>query len=255
MATDGDMRAKRRRSRLDGQVEEEISRLAFDKWTPAQIHRELKRLQDTQETRDGEVIIPQGCALPTLRTVERAVARVVTPDTSGPWWSLAHARRYDAALILPVLAEAIEQSGGRWQRFSKDLAKWIVKVRVAAPDLPVSWALNVAQAYRAAKEESDTEELEGLDQMLAFAPWRDEDHNRRYLRAVDMLHPEGWFLHFGLVQNGESEFAHGYYSPGTKGVLIASIGWSRQNPPRVSELEATMRLIEESDSDEEAPHD
>jgi hypothetical protein len=52
-----------------------------------------------------------------LRTVERAAAKVVLLDTSG-WWTLADADPDDAALILPVLAEAAEMSGGRWQRFS-----------------------------------------------------------------------------------------------------------------------------------------
>ncbi|MGD0764805.1 MAG: hypothetical protein ABR978_00665 [Dehalococcoidia bacterium] len=220
------MRTRRRRSRQDGQVEEEINRLALvNKWTPAQIRRELKRLQDTQEIRGERIVIPQGCHIPDLRTVERAVKEIVPPDTSDPW-SPTDADTYAAELVLPVLAEAIEQSGGGWQRFSKDLARWIVKVRNAAPDMPALWALNTAQAYRAAAEKSDSQEIEGLDQMLAFAPWRGKDHFNRYADTVHMLHPD-WFSQFEITANDERTFTMSY-KPGSEGFLIAMIGWRPQ---------------------------
>ncbi len=163
------------------------------------------------------------------RTIRDRISRLRPPDNSGPW-TLADpdATPEDAALVLPVLAEAIDWSGGHLHRFSKAVVRWIVKVRVAAPDLPVSWALKVAEEYRAAEERGDSEELEGLDQMLAFTPWRDSYYYRRYLQAVNMLHPNEWFVLFGVAEDGESEIVADAYFPGTEGVMIASVCWSRQ---------------------------
>ncbi len=182
------------------------------------------------------------------RTIRDRINRLRPPDTSGPW-SMADADPEDAALVLPVLAEAIEWSGGHSRRFSKAVARWIVKVRVAAPDLPVSWALNVAEAYRAAEERSDGEELESLDQMLAFAPWRDSYYYRRYQQAFNMLYPEQWF-HFEVTANGEHSFAVSG-SPGAEGVIIASACWSRQKENQLLVARALRDIRAEEEHHEE----
>lgn len=89
-----------------------------------------------------------------------------------------------------MLADAIERGRGHWQRFSKDLAGWVVKVRVAAPDMPPLWALYIGQEYLV--REYRKEPVEALDQMLGFAPWRGKAQLYRYLRAMNMSHPS-WF--------------------------------------------------------------
>jgi hypothetical protein len=162
MATNGDKKLRKGGSRIDGDIADQIMRLARDNWTPAQIYRELERLQ----REEGRF---KGRALPVLRTVERYVAKILPPE-AGARWSMADADPEDAALVLPVLGEAILQSKGHWRRFGVELARWIIKVRRAAPDIPPLWALYVAEAYRA-NEQLD-EALESLDQMLALAPWR-----------------------------------------------------------------------------------
>jgi hypothetical protein len=207
MATGGDKKPRKGRPRIDGYVERAIWQLARAKWTPAQIYHELRR----QQAEEGKF---KGRRLPVLRTVERAAAKAVPLDTSG-WWSLADADPEDAALVLPVLAEAAEMSGGRWRRFSKDLAGWIVKVRVAAPDIPPLWAFSIAQAYRSQNEES----VAGLDEVLSFAPWRGRGQYHRYLRAAFMLHPD-WFDQFEIGKNGEPSFSLSF-KPAVEGLLIA----------------------------------
>jgi hypothetical protein len=179
-----------------------------EKFTPTQIYRLLK---------DNEKLL-KGHDLPVLRTVQRIHRKAVPPDPSGPW-SLADAEvdPDDAALVLPVLAEVIERSGGRWQQFSKDLAGWIVKVRVAAPDIPPRWAFTVAQSYQAG--EKHKEAVDGLDQMLGFAPWRDKAHVRRYFLAVKMLHPE-WRTHVEIAANGKPDYPM-LYSRAADGFVIA----------------------------------
>jgi len=210
-ATGGDKKPRKGRPRIDGLVEQAISKYARAGWKPAQILHEFGR----QKKEEGKF---KGCHLPGLRTVERVAARAVPPDTSG-WWSLADGDADDAALILPVLGEAIEQSGGRWQRFGKDLAAWVVKVSVAAPDIPPLWAFSVAQAYRS--RQKDEEAVAALDQMLGFAPWQGKAQYHRYLRATGGLHPD-WFDRFEIAENGEVAFSLSY-KPAVEGVLIASL--------------------------------
>lgn len=212
-ATGGDKKPRKGRPRIDGLVEQAIYKYARAGWKPAQILHELERLQKEEGKFKGRI-------LPKLRTFERVAARAVPPNTSG-WWNLAdeNTNPDDAALVLPVLAEAAEMSGGRWQRFGKDLAAWVVKVRVAAPDIPPLWAFSVAQAYRS--RQKDGEAVAALDQMLGFAPWQGKAQYHRYLRATRMLHPD-WFDQFKEGENGEPAFSLSY-KPVVEGVLIASL--------------------------------
>jgi len=182
----GKMGKRPGRPRMDGDIEEEVQRLARLNRTAAQILRELGKRPEFKGR------------LPQERTMRRAVRWYRPDDTSG-WWSVAEADPEDAALVLPVLAGGIERGGGWWQRFSKDLAGWIVKVRVAAPDIPPLWAFRVAQEY--SWRESREEPTDSLDTMLAFAPWHDESQLHRYLRAVERAHRD-WFAIFDLTWAG-----------------------------------------------------
>jgi hypothetical protein len=68
----------------------------------------------------------------------------------------------------------------------------VEKIRRAAPDLPPDLAWLVAIVYRRfyhlVKEQGADDLIDGLDDYLAFAPWRDDDHFREYKKAVD----QGW---------------------------------------------------------------
>jgi len=178
------MRKGTGRPRMDGDVEQEIRRLALMNWTAAQIFRELGKREDFKGR------------LPQERTMRRAVRWYRPDDTSG-WWSVADddTDPEDAELVLPVLAAAIEWSKGTVARFSKGEARWIVKVRKAAPDIPPVWAFQVAFSYWWQK--CRDEPTENLDQMLAYAPWRGKSHLHRYLQATRYFHPD-WFAPFGV---------------------------------------------------------
>ena len=166
------------RPRIDGDVEREIKRLALnDGWTAAQIHRELERRQELQ----GRV--------PVLRTVQRIVAPLVSRDPSR-WWNLAEADPDDAALVLPVLSELMERTQGHLPRVTKDLAGWIARLARAAPDMPVAWSLEVA--FTCWDLERREKSLDGITEMLAFAPWRSGKEKERYVKRMIKWHP-GWF--------------------------------------------------------------
>ena len=169
------MTTQRIKRRIDGDIEAEIRRLAVREWAATQIHRELERRSDFK----GRV--------PSLRTVQR-IADDYAKDTT--WWSLADADPDDAALILPVLAELMEQSQGHVSRLYKGLADWIVRIRRAAPDMPVTWSLEVTlTCWEYARRD---ESLAGVVEMLAFAPWRGKRQRNHYIKRMVKWHSE-WF--------------------------------------------------------------
>lgn len=187
MTIRGQMATKRRgRPRIDGDVEFEIKRLAHRGWTPAQIHRELERRPKFR----GRV--------PVNRTVQRAVARLKPPPDEGDEgeeWSLADADPAEAALVLPALAEVLEFlagdiTGAPRPYFPKKQAAWIAHLRTAAPDMPGLWAFFMAMDYWVFSLAG--EPMDALDELVAFAPWRDDAHYRRYFRSVQAVHPN-WF--------------------------------------------------------------
>ena len=68
-------------------------------------------------------------------------------------------------------------------RLSRDQAKWVVRVRRAAPDLKPgqAWPISVSYWLR----EADGRETQHLDDFLAIAPWRSEEARDRYRSYLD----------------------------------------------------------------------
>jgi len=185
----GQNRRRPGRPRTDSEIEGLIHRLAWKGWTPAQIELGLKTEKTLKERK-----------LPHLRTIRRIVAQHgPRKDASLGWWSLADADAEDAALVLPVLAEMVKQGYGPRVHLNNEVAEWIVRVRLAAPDIPPSWALVVALNYwRLVKEREPTH---GLDEMLAFAPWRSAEDYYDYLNEMGKHHSE-WFDAFEKQESG-----------------------------------------------------
>ncbi|MBA3450537.1 MAG: hypothetical protein H0T18_04930 [Chloroflexia bacterium] len=100
------------------------------------------------------------------KTIERMVQRYKPLDLSGPW-SFVDAEPEEARLVLDVLLDTFDWTGGRvW--LTRDLARWIVRVRTASPDIPAPWAYAFGLAYRLLNEQEDGRHL---DLALAATPW------------------------------------------------------------------------------------
>lgn len=110
---------------------------------------------------------------PARRTIQKIVHDAVTLDRSGPW-VLADTDGDDARLILgslravTLLEFAPETAVNSILRLTKAEARWIVRVRRAAPTLPPMYAWFMARLYvaREAREQSTRD----LDALLAFLP-------------------------------------------------------------------------------------
>jgi len=170
-----------RRGRLptDADIEDEIRRQALKGQPPNEITRTLEldpRFADRA---------------PSLRTVQRYVKKFTAKDTSEPW-TWAEADGEEAALVLPVLGAVMERTEGRVTHFTKEQAKWVAKVRGAAPDLDAWYAWGVAMAYRVAAEEGGEADRASLDALLAFAPWRSLEATERFLQWAGR-HRAHWF--------------------------------------------------------------
>jgi hypothetical protein len=126
----------------------------------AAIGREL----DRQERFTGRV--------PDTRAIQRLVKKLMPPDDSGPW-SFADLDRGDgdpeeARLVLDVLPVIVEYTGGRvWP--SRNLARWIVRVKRAAPTIPPWTAYVYARLYQVQPPDDPNTRL--LDLLLALRPW------------------------------------------------------------------------------------
>lgn len=164
-----------RRMNLD--VLQKIEEFALQGRSAAQIHRQL----DKEDGYRGGV--------PTLRTVQRVVKEITPRDPSEPW-SLGDNVEGEA-LIVPVLAELIERTDGRRRHLTRSEATWIARIRSVAPGLALWHCYMLAVAYvRVAEMKSSTE---GLDALLAYAPWDGPTSAERYVHAVnDGRAPAPW---------------------------------------------------------------
>jgi hypothetical protein len=128
------------------QQEEEIQRLTYLGYGPAQIYRELER----QGLFRNHPL--------SKRTIERMVRRFAPLDSSGPW-SFRDADPEDARLVLDVLVDTYEQTDGRvW--LTNDVADMVIRLRKVAQGIPSQDAYFLARAYLAVGEEGDTRALD-----------------------------------------------------------------------------------------------
>ena len=176
---------KQTRPRVSGPIRDLIRSLGHKGWTASQIREALEQKYGTDTK------------LPTIRTIRRHIKGPI--DESGLWQvgDLGD----DDALVLPVLEAIILASQGRRRYVTKATAKYIVQVHKAARYLePFPWLL-----YTAAIEYQHTVEsggsTSGLDAWLAFAPWKDDEHQRRYDDALS----KGWVDSPGIIAEGEME--------------------------------------------------
>lgn len=177
------MMTKRRKPRIDGDVQAAIDDLILKDWGATQIYNHL----DRQEKFAGRV--------PTPRTIQRRVSELASRDSSGPW-SLADAKDNEAALVLPVLAALIDGTEAQRVYVTQAEAERIVRIRRAVPDLlPTLDLMLLARVYMLREQQGMS--TTDLDSFLAFAPWRSEDARERYHQA----------LKSGLIQPGPAYLA------------------------------------------------
>ncbi len=132
--------------------------------------------------------------IPQLHTIQRAVRDVMPQDHSGPW-AAQLGNGEQAVLILPVLARLIEESHGQRTHLTTAEAKWVVSIRLIAPDLDPFDVFLIARAYMN-RERKEMPTID-LDAFFAFAPWRSEEASRRYRKAVW----QGWVARIPLVES------------------------------------------------------
>jgi hypothetical protein len=120
--------------------------------------------------------LPEEDRYPDERTIRNWATRWGS-DQSGPW--VISDPETDPTLLLPFLADLIEQTNGNVTSLTTDEARMLTRILPAVPDMPASAAYEWVIAYLAAR---DHEPLEGLIHYLAFAPWR--DNGSRYAKAI-----------------------------------------------------------------------
>lgn len=157
--------------RQDPDVIAEIERLAIQEFSSTSIERELHASTKFKRR-----------ALPSLRTIQ-AIAREAAPRDPAEWWSAATAPVDEARVILPILGELLERTGGRYRRVRRRHAHWVAKVLAWAPDIPPATAFALGWAY--ARAQQADEATDSLDRYISLGLWRDPDQQVRAFR-------EGW---------------------------------------------------------------
>jgi hypothetical protein len=136
--------------------EQMIRQLYFEGYRAAQIHAAL----------NARGLYSHPNSPLSQKTIERRVRELRSTDLSAPW-SLSGADPDDARLVLDVLLDTFDWTGGRvW--LTHNLANWVVKVRTASPTIPLAWAYAFALAYQSLQEQEDARHL---DLALAAMPW------------------------------------------------------------------------------------
>ena len=174
MAHSGKSRQRRRSWPLS--VLGRIKELAASELSAGAIHRKLELEASSGEAGFGLNDVP------SRRTIHNIVAEHTLEDDSDPW-ELAEAEADEAALVLPVLAAIIEKTEERRSHVTQDQAKWIVRIRRAAPDLNAWMVYLIALNYMACAEHGVPHNH--LDAYLAFAPWRSQVDRWRYNKATE----------------------------------------------------------------------
>jgi hypothetical protein len=152
-------------------VQRRVMDLAQEGFTPSQIHREL---------------FPDGQGSPDFvskKTVERMVKDFAPADSSGPW-SLVGADPEEARTILDVLAHELT-SRPVWP--TRERARWIARVRTAAPDIPTAWAREIAHGYEIFCEYPLM--VRYIDLALILRPWASPSALAGFAEIVRLLRP------------------------------------------------------------------
>ena len=179
MAGSGDIRQKRHRGRTwPPDMIARVKNLALE-------HPGLSAKGVSDQLKEEEF---KGKDVPSERTL-RDLLKEFRPPEPTETWSLAKASDEEAALVLPVLREVIERSGGEVTSFSTAMAEQVARIRRLVPDKPwpatllTFWDLYVlAVEYLLAKERKQLPT--GADAYLAFAPWRGLEEVMRYEQAL-----------------------------------------------------------------------
>jgi hypothetical protein len=149
----GPNRANRGR-RTPDDVRVAILRLAGLNYSASEIRDKLSREKQLRAR------VPE-----SLRTIQHIARRARRGDDESGTWRLADATGDEGALILPVLAAAWEESGGRITFLTRAEADWIVRLRRASVELRAWDYLAVARHYIARLR--DGESTDELDLILA----------------------------------------------------------------------------------------
>jgi hypothetical protein len=172
MTKDKAVIAKRRRGRrIAPDILDRIAELADKGIAATEIYKDL---QGDERYADR---LPD-----SVRTIQ-SVVRDLTPHLAlEERWSVVEASPQEAAAVLPVLASVISESGGRRQWLTRAEAQWIAKLRVVASDLVPFDTYRLARLYLLRLERGET--TDDLDGAVAFAPWRSEENDEAYRRAI-----------------------------------------------------------------------
>ena len=164
------MRRGKRGRYVAGPVLAKIEEYIDKGWGPTQIYTYLR-----------DNINPPYKA-PSLRTIQDIVREKSGPDPSGRW-ALNDADPDEATLILPALADVIQETEGRRAYLTRAQAELIGRIRRVAPELN-GWAV-----YRLARlylfREGRGEPPSDIEGFLAFAPWRSQKQRDAYQRALE----------------------------------------------------------------------
>ena len=157
----------RARSRLHPDVEAKIAEMTLAGYTPAQIGAAIRA---DRKLRSHE---------PSEKTIQKRHRFYRLEDPSEPW-TLAAADPADAPFVLDAIAAVLADTGAR-PRVTVELARWIVRVRRARPDLvpapgpdgtpAPTWRSRVVAAYEFAgrylRHVSKSLPTDALDEELA----------------------------------------------------------------------------------------
>ena len=141
-----------------------------------EIHKELSK-----RCKDGEWPLD---VLPSLRTVQRILKDFECEQDKTPWTWTDGLEKEAVRFMLDVVALVSMLSEGRKLALTEGEARWLVQLQRAMPDADpfLVWTTCRSYIFGSAKGR----DTQGLDSFLAFAPWEDSDHFRRYCKGLIM---------------------------------------------------------------------
>lgn len=155
-----------------------IEREANLRLKATEIHKELSK-----RCKDGEWPLD---VLPSLRTVQRILKAFECEQDITPWSWTNGLEKEAVRPMLDVVALVSMLSEGRKLALTEGEARWLVQLQRAMPDADPFLVWTTCRSYIALPNRGG--DTQGLDSFLAFAPWKDSDHFRRYCKGLVM----GW---------------------------------------------------------------